>query len=255
MNKHPLIYWIAHINKETGVVEKTSYPWKSQQFFTASMIKIVFADLLYHLHKNIGEHITIQEHHKVSAWWVLHLMKYPQTISIELAMYLMITISDNTATNIVLEILKQYWDITLLIQKIYNKNVQVLDDHINYTFEDFKGWGSATISEFLDILVHILYKWPYWENIKTLMRAQYIQWRWLRYIADSTITDSGNKTWHLDTLINDCWFVEKGNDAFVYVASIETPWHYDFEYWTENPYTKLLWATIAEEIRKMDKNI
>lgn len=251
MHTYDSIYGVVEVDPNTGEVLQCAYKGEEQEFYTASMIKVVFADMIYKLGIDRATTIQVTKEHIVSAWGVLQLPDTPIHISLELALYLMIIISDNTATNIVLQQIQQHGDINTLIRQFYNQEIDVVDPHIQVDFENFVWGAKAKLSDFLRVITHIIYRSPHQEALKKLLRNQYIKGRWLRYLADMQTTDAGNKTWHLDDLINDCGFIEKQGRAFVYVGSVATPTQYDFEYEAENPYCKLLGKEIHQQIQHM----
>jgi beta-lactamase class A len=120
-------------------------------------------------------------------------------VSYEILLYLMIVISDNTATMIIYEALtKKLGDLATFLQKKFSlTETTIFDARINYDY------ALSTPNEFGKLLNYFLITSPQKEVLKKILSLQYVKGRGLRYIDDTSILLSGNKTGQLDDMIND----------------------------------------------------
>lgn len=251
-------YWLGiyKINKKNWKLLDNIFQNPNKLFYTASTIKIVLAGLFYeNCLAEFNKTIKVKNKDK-SIWWILYNTKWEILISYDVLINLMITISDNTATNIIFDKLtSKLWDLSIFIAKKLNlKNTKIFDIRKQKKLDYMYGSWESTPQEFLILLKYFLFDSKYAKEIRKIMSNQYIKGRWLRYFDKNKFIDTGNKSWQLDDMINDCWFIETKNEIFLYTIFMKVPKNSEYEYEVENKYYKNIWKIILNSFKKLTKH-
>ncbi|MDR0860300.1 MAG: class A beta-lactamase-related serine hydrolase [Candidatus Peribacteria bacterium] len=170
-----------------------------QQYYTASTIKTIFCGLFLEYCSDLFYNIVPVLPKYQLAGGFLNEVGPDNQVSYEILLYLMIVISDNTATMIIYEALtKKLGDLATFLQKKFSlTETTIFDARINYDY------ALSTPNEFGKLLNYFLITSPQKEVLKKILSLQYVKGRGLRYIDDTSILLSGNKTGQLDDMIND----------------------------------------------------
>jgi beta-lactamase class A len=248
------IYWLGFlkISKKTWKELDSIFLNADTIFYTASTIKIVLAWLFYENCRSELHKITKIKNKDKFIWWILYNIKWKTEISYEILIHLMLTISDNTATNSIFDKLtSELWDLTTYVSKKFNiKNTKILDlSKQNNSKHIIWSWKS-TPQEFSQLLKYFLFDATYAKKIRDIMTNQYITWRWLRYFDKNNFESIWNKSWQLDDMINDCWFIENKKEIFLYNIFMKVPKKSEYEYQVENKYYKKIWKIILDSFKK-----
>jgi len=239
-----LDYWllVQQVDKLTGEVQIIKEHNVEQPYHTASTVKTVFCGLFLENCSNLLHNIVpIQSQNKLAGGFLNEISEQNQ-VSYEVLLYLMIIISDNTATMTIYNtLLERLWDLTKFLQQHFSTSkTQIFDARNNYDY------ALSTTQEFGMLLNYFLVHSPYKDTIKNILSHQYVKGRGLRYIDDKKFILTGNKTGQLDDQINDCWFLETENEIYLYTIFMKTPTAIPFQYGVENEYYKIIGKLIKE---------
>ena len=248
MSKKNLWICLIKIDKKSWKILNQTFKNPDTTFFTASTIKIVFAGLFYeYCSSELSKTVKINNKDKFIGG-ILHWIEWEQEISYEILLNLMIVISDNTATNIIFDKLTAtLWDLNTFIRKEFKlEKTTIFDLRTQKGLDYIYGSGESTTQEFWVLMRYFLFESKYANKVKDLLSKQYITGRWLRYIDNQTVINSWNKTWQLDDMINDCWFIETKNAIFLYTIFMKVLTKMNYEYSVENKYYKKIWKIVLD---------
>ena len=243
-------YGFMTINKETNNIINEIYQWKDNVLYTASMMKIVFLGLfLEYGYDDLHTRVAINNNHK-EVWGILDSLVYEDETSYNTLLLLMIVISDNTATNIIYEyLIRKIWDISqTILQKFGFTNTKAFDLTDPITFD--YGSGQSTPYEFIRIMKYFFYDSVHADYIREILSKQYVKGRWLRYLDRKDFISTWNKTGQIDTVINDCGFLETQESYILYVVFYPIDHVPEFLYDVENDIYKKIWHIVKEYVSK-----
>lgn len=257
LKKQPENWSIAAKNFNTG---KTFYYQHTNKVITASIIKLGIAATIFDkIEKKIlspNKQIKLIDKDKVIGTGVLKLFKDCSSISLFDAMYLMITLSDNTATNVCLRAIKQK-DVNAFLRQNNFKHTILDDKYISkkmindIIFERKKySFGHTTPDEMLMFLEKLfnytLLKKESCEAILNMMRNQQIDIRFSRFLPTTNnvptsieIIDFGSKTGEISypRMLGNVGFLTHKNKETIGIAIFveKIPISQYFHFHIENP--------------------
>lgn len=236
-----LVQKIDKKNHETTIIQSHS---PDKTYYTASTIKTIFCGLfLEYCEDLLYQTISIPLENRLAGGFLSEVNEQNK-VSYEILLYLMIIISDNTATITIYEALcERFGDITnFLAEKFWTKETRIFDARTHYDY------ATSTASEFWKLLHYFLIQSSKKDFIKKILSYQYVKGRGLRYIDSEKFILAGNKTGQLDDMINDSGFLETKDEIYLYNIFMKVPKDIPFQYGVENEYYQAIGKIIREAI-------
>jgi beta-lactamase class A len=168
---------IEKIDKATGTTTLLKQHCKEKAFYTASTIKTVFLGMfLEHCSELLYQEVELSEKDKFIGG-ICYELKGKTRMTYEMLLWLMICISDNSATNIIFDTLtKKLGDLTTFLQKTFaTQKTEVFDLKQQNGASYIKGSGKSTAQEFMKMFHYYVLESPHKDTIKKLLSYQYIK--------------------------------------------------------------------------------
>lgn len=196
----------------------TFYYRENERVGTASVIKIAIATAIFEKIENkelsLNQKLKILDEDKTIGTGVLKFLRNVSEISLYDVINLMISYSDNTATNICLRVITRT-EVNDFLRKKGFMNTTLEEDFISKEMIDNVIYrrkkhtlGYTTAKEMIlflkQLLNHSLLSFEFCEEILKMMRNQQIDYRFSRYLptvynyVNSLISDFGSKTGEID---------------------------------------------------------